>query len=240
MGDAQGLDQTTIELLVDCSPTAPAPAGALARALYDACGVTADDLLAMTPAREGVVVRIRGGERLVRGPLRLRLPLRSGAVTVGARRLDQPPRPAGATWTIRLMPRGEATLPSPGALARALGLAAEDVGAVSTWGTGLAIEVPRARLRPDELPATVQIGDQSWDTVSETRAARPLDGPLERFLRAHGPAGEAALAEALARALDGLPIDDLPTVLAEATKKKSLTAPPTPPTMASPTDLPPA
>lgn len=208
------------ELLVDCA----APAGVLARALHDACGLGADDLLDVRAAREGTVVRIRGAARLGRGPVRLRVPLATGAVTVAVRRLDLPPRPS-ASRTLHLAPREQGPLPGVGAIARSLGLASEDVGAVAPWGAGIAVQVRRARLRPD-LPSALDVDGRPWDVVTETRPARPLDAPLERFLRLHGAAGEAALAEALGRSLEGLPLDALPTALDEAAKKKSLTGAP--------------
>lgn len=216
--------ESALDLLVECGPVAPA-AGAVARALHDALGVAADDVLTLTPAREGVVARVRAAEHLARGPLRLRVRTRGGTIPVRARRLDQPEWPGGTTWALRLTPRTEVEPPAPGAFARALSIAAEDVGAIARWAGGVEIRVHRSRLRPGDVPQTVTVDGNPWDVVPEARATRSIDAVVDRYLRAQGADGEAALVEALTRALDGLPLTDLPSALALAAKKKSLTTP---------------
>jgi hypothetical protein len=202
-----------VRLLLSCAPYAvPAP-GAVARALHDALGLAAEDIGPLEVVAEGVLVTIEDGGRPLHGPLRLRV----GATPVSARRLDEPPWPAGAVRAVWLTATGEASPPRPADVARALGLSPDDLLRIDAAPWGITVEVPAARAR--DLPTDVQVEGRRWLVSTEAaRPERPLDPLLDRFLREHGPDGERALREALAHALAGELDED---ALFGAIKKKT-------------------
>ena len=214
------------QLLIECSPAASLPAGAVAHALYEARGIPADAVGAMERVAEGVVVSLRGVERTLRGPVVLRVPIGDRVVPLRARRLDEPPHPTPRPLTVRLLPvGGEAVSATPGQLADALapfGVAAEDLGRVVEWEGGLELELPATRVRPSDLPQTVEVGGTSFALSTGTsRSAHAVDTLVSRFLQSQGEDGEAALREALLAALSGDARDPLPDLLSLAAKKKS-------------------